>query len=181
MLHAVDAGAEFGEEVEDKGWLEVALAAGIENDELLPDRERGGLHVSSLPLGLGSVRMHEHGNCCRLGHELAQQFQSLRPQHVGDKDHARDVAARPVEAGNEAVADRIAPAREDDRHCRGRGLGRGHRNGVAGDHSHLPVKQIGHQRRQPLRFSRSLRHIVSSLSCCALAISSCNSVKKAQL
>ncbi len=27
--------------------------------------------------------------------------------------------SRPVEAGNEAIADRIAPGREDDRHCRG--------------------------------------------------------------
>ena len=62
-----------------KGGLDVAVAADIENDELLPDRLRRGLHVSSLRLGIGSVRVHQHGNCRRLGHELAQQLQSLRP------------------------------------------------------------------------------------------------------
>ena len=86
-----------------KGCLDVAVAADIENDELLPDRLRRGLHVSSLRLGFRSVRVHQHGNCCRLGHELAQQLQSLRPQHAGEKAHARDVAARPVEAGDEAA------------------------------------------------------------------------------
>ena len=107
-----------------KGGLDVAVAADIENDELLPDRLRRGLHVVSLRLGRRGVRVHEHANCCRLGHELAQQLQSLRPQHAAEKAHARDVAARPVEAGDEAVPDRVAAAREDDRHRRGCGLGR---------------------------------------------------------
>ena len=68
-----------------KGCLDVAVAADIENDELLPDRLRRGLHVSSLRLGFRTVRVHQHGNCRRLGHELAQQLQSLRPQHAGEK------------------------------------------------------------------------------------------------
>src|SRR2546428_13579647 len=33
--------------------------------------------------------VHEHGNCCGLGHELAQQLQSLSSQRTGEKDHAR--------------------------------------------------------------------------------------------
>ena len=111
-----------------KGCLDVAVVADIENDELLPDRLRRGLHVSSLRLGFRSVRVHEHGNCRRPGHDLAQQLQSLRPQHAGKKDHAGDVAARPVEAGDEAVPDRVAPGHEDDRYRRGCGLGRGRRN-----------------------------------------------------
>jgi hypothetical protein len=45
-----------------KGHLDVAVAAGIENDELLPNCLRGGLHVSSLRLGIRTVRVHEHGN-----------------------------------------------------------------------------------------------------------------------
>ena len=99
---------------------------------------------------VGSVRVHEHGNCCRLGHELAQQLQPLRAQHAGEKAHARDVAARPVEAGDQALLDRVAPAREDDRHRRGCGLGRERRNGVPDDHGHRPANQIGHQSRQPI-------------------------------
>ncbi len=44
-------------------------------------------------------------------HELAQQLQSLRRQQSGEKAHARDVAARPIEAGDEAVPDRVAPVK----------------------------------------------------------------------
>jgi len=45
----------------------------------LRPRSRRGLHVSALRLSVRSVRIHEHANCCRLGHELVQQLQSLRP------------------------------------------------------------------------------------------------------
>ena len=62
-----------------EGCLDVAIAADIENDELLPERLRRGLHVSSLRHGFSGVRVHEHGNCCRFGHDLAQQLQSLCP------------------------------------------------------------------------------------------------------
>ena len=37
------------------------------------------------PRFVRTVRVHQHGNCCRLGHELAQQLQSLRPQHGVEK------------------------------------------------------------------------------------------------
>ena len=114
-----------------KGGLDVAVAAGIENDELLPDRLRRGLHVSSLRLGSRSVRVDEHGNRCRLGHQLAQQLQPLRPQLAAEKADARDVAARPVEAGDKAVLDRVAAGREDDRDRRGCGLGCKRRSGVS--------------------------------------------------
>src|ERR1043166_3280610 len=116
--------------------LDVTVAADIENDELLPDRLSCGLQVSSLRLGIGGVRVHEHGNCRRLGHELAQQLQSLRPQYA-EKDQARDVAPRPVEACNEAVPDRVAPGRKDDRHRRGCGPGRERRRGVPDDYGQI--------------------------------------------
>ena len=47
------------------------------------------------------------------------------------KDYAGDVAARPIEAGDEAVLDRVAAGREDDRYRRGRSFGREHGNGVS--------------------------------------------------
>ena len=62
-----------------KGCLDVAVAADIENVELLPDRLSGRLHLASLPLGVRKVRVHEHGDCRRLGHQLTQQLQPLRP------------------------------------------------------------------------------------------------------
>src|SRR5262249_8682189 len=63
-----------------------------------------------------TVRVREHGNCFCLRDELAQQLQSLRPQLTGQESHAGDVATRPIEAGDEAIPDRVAPAHEHDRH-----------------------------------------------------------------
>ena len=80
-------------------------------------------HVSSLGLGIRSARIPEHGNRRRLGHKLAQQTQPLRANRLPKNTDTRDVATRPVEAGDETVADRVAPGREDDRDRRGRGLG----------------------------------------------------------
>ena len=133
-----------------KGGLNVAVAADIENDELLPDRARRGLNLFPLCLGIRTVRIDEHGNCRRLGHELAQQLQSLRTQLGSEKAHARDVAARAVQAGNEATRDWVEPGRKDDRQRRGYGLGCEGRIVVPDDHGRLPADQIGDQSRQPM-------------------------------
>lgn len=44
------------------------------------------------------ITIELHANCFCLGRELARQLRSLRPQHAANNDHARDVAALPVEA-----------------------------------------------------------------------------------
>src|SRR5262249_45585340 len=59
-----------------------------------------------------------------------------------------DVATWPVEVGDEASPDRVAPGRKDDRHRRGCGLGRERRRGIADDQSYLPAKKVRHQRRR---------------------------------
>jgi hypothetical protein len=46
---------------------------------LLPDRLRRDLHVSAFRVGVRGVRVDEHGDPRRVGHQLAQQVQSLRP------------------------------------------------------------------------------------------------------
>src|SRR5262249_48100913 len=43
-----------------KGGLDLALTAGFDDDELLPDRMRRSLHIFSLPVGFGSVRVYEN-------------------------------------------------------------------------------------------------------------------------
>ena len=86
-----------------------------------------------------------------LGTSWRSSSSRFAPNTPLKKTHARDVAARPVEAGDEAVPDRVAPGREDDRHRRGCGLGRERRNGVPDDHGHRPANQIGHQSRQPIK------------------------------
>src|SRR5215831_1126156 len=55
-----------------------------------------------------------------------------------------DVAARPVEAGDEIFPDRVAPGCEDDWYRRGCGFGRNCRQRVVrSDHCHLTAYQIG--------------------------------------
>jgi hypothetical protein len=55
-----------------------------------------------------------------------------------------DVAARPVEAGDEIIPDWVSRAREYDRYGRGCRLGRNCRQSVArSDHRHLTAYQIG--------------------------------------
>src|SRR6516165_10267426 len=75
-----------------KGTLEVTLTLDLENDELLPDGLRRGLHFSALSLGVRTARIDEHANCRRFWDELAQHVQSLRPQLDGEKAHAGDIA-----------------------------------------------------------------------------------------
>jgi hypothetical protein len=119
-----------------KGWLDLAVAADIESDELPPDRLRRSLHVAPFRFGFANARAHEHRDCRRLGHELVQQLQSLRPYRAAEKTHAGDVAARTIEARDEAVRDWVAPRREDNRHGRRCGLGGERRHVVRDDHGH---------------------------------------------
>jgi hypothetical protein len=132
------------------GGLDITAAAHIESEQLLSDPAQGGLDVSQLRRSTGIARIRQHGNRRRLGHELAQQLQPLRSQHGVEEDHAGDVATRPVEAGDDAVPDRVAPARDDEWCARGCGFGREPRRGIADDHRRLPADQIRYQSRQPI-------------------------------
>jgi hypothetical protein len=71
----------------------------------------------------------------------------------GEPAHPRDVAARPVEAGDKAAFDRVVVAREDDRDCTGRRHGDERRIVAAGcgDHSYLTSNKISRERRQPIQ------------------------------
>jgi hypothetical protein len=62
-----------------KGPLDFPVATGFDNQEFLSARLRRRLHISQLFLGVSTqVRVHEHRNCARLGHKLAQQLKPLR-------------------------------------------------------------------------------------------------------
>ena len=73
-------------------------------------------------------------------------------RHLGiEKIDTRQVAARPGEAGDKTKPDRVIADTEDDRNCRGCSFGRQCGQVAArGDHSHLSMNQIGHQRRQAI-------------------------------
>ena len=129
----------FGEGRE--GGIDLAFGAGLQDRELHPRCARRRLHLSDNALGNRNVRVHEQGDDRSLGNHLEQQLQPLRHQvgcHLAD---AREVAARPGQARDQAAPDRIADAHEDDRdrlgcpfrrqrrrgparcrHCGGRGL-----------------------------------------------------------
>jgi hypothetical protein len=120
----------------------------LRNDHLLPKRLRRFLYIGSLGDGLRHVRADKHSHRRRPGDELAQQFQPLGPEVTGDESHAGEVSARPVEAGDEAVADRIAAGCEHDRHGGRRGFGSKRSSCVGHDHRHPAADQIGQKRRQ---------------------------------
>ena len=82
-----------------------------------------------------------------------QQRQPLRSELGTEPTHPRDVAARPIEAGDKAVFTRVIVAREHNRDCTGRRLGRERRIVAAGcsDHGHLTLNEFGRQRRQSIR------------------------------
>src|SRR5262245_17666273 len=73
-----------------------------------------------------------------------QQPKLLCPKLSKNKRDTGDIAARPVETGDEAKLNRVAAACEDDRDCRSRRLGCNCRRGVMrSDHRHLTAYQIG--------------------------------------
>src|SRR4051794_8240212 len=119
-----------------KGGLDVAFAANIEIKDLLSQGVRCGVHVTSLRLGFTTVRIHEHGDCCRLGHEFPKQLQSLCPQHSGKKANACDVAARMVQVGDQTLLDWVTPSPKHDRHRGGRCFRGQRRNAVANYHGY---------------------------------------------
>jgi hypothetical protein len=73
----------------------------------------------------------------------------LRRKFVGNEADTGDVAAGPVDVGDEAIPDRVAPGHKDDRHSRRCSFGRERRRGIAHDQSYLPAKKVRHQKRQP--------------------------------
>ena len=123
----------------------------VDNDELLADGLRRGLHVISFSFGFRRLWIHQHAYHCRLGHQLPQQFQPFGSQLPREKRHTGDISAGPVEARDKALLDRITAPSEDDRNRRRRGLGHEGRRGGRNDHSRLVADQFGDQQRQPVR------------------------------
>ena len=83
-----------------------------------------------------------------------QQFQPLRCDFYDQLGHACHIAARPIQAGDEAELNRICARFEDDRNGLGRRLcsQRGRSSG-RGNHRYLTMNQIGHHRRQPIKLA----------------------------
>src|SRR5262245_35446559 len=84
---------------------------------------------------------HANAHGSRL--QLMQQPKLLCPKLSSDKRDTGDIAAGPVETGDEVELNRVAAACEDDRDRRSRRLGYDCRGGVMrSDHRHLTAYQI---------------------------------------
>ena len=141
-------------------FIEVTFGAGIQDMELQPEGTSRCLHLLRVGLGNSGIGwIDEQGYDARRGDQLVQQLQPLRRYLHVRIGHARDIAARPVKAGDEAEPDRVGGHFEDDRNGRGRRLCRKRRrSGGRGNHGHLTMNQISHHRRQPI--SSTLRPAV---------------------
>ena len=74
-----------------------------------------------------------------------QKLQTLGLQFGPEKSHAREVAAGPIEAGDEAARHRIAGADKHNRNLSSCGLGYRRRWGIGRDHRDFATYQIGSQ------------------------------------
>src|SRR5262245_34680369 len=87
--------------------------------------------------------------------ELSEEPQPLSLHRTEQQIYPGGVAAGPVEAGDEALLDRIAAADEDDGRCCGHRLGSQSRGRAAGrsDHRRVAMNQIGSKRRQTVEMA----------------------------
>jgi hypothetical protein len=80
------------------------------------------------------------------GANSPKQLQPLRHQFVDQEGHARNVCARPIEAGDEPQLDRINPGYKDNGDGRGRSLCRERgRRGIRYKDIDLTSDQLGGQ------------------------------------
>src|SRR5262245_42321175 len=135
-----------------EGGVDLARRAGIENEQLPAKGARGLQRVASRARGFRKFRIHQQRDHRSIGNELVQQPQRLACDLAVEPAHAGDVAARPVEARDVALLDRVACSREHDRNSLGRCHSRQYRSATScrGDHVDLVVDQISCKGRQPI-------------------------------
>src|SRR6266516_1519677 len=94
--------------------IKVALAAGFQNDDLLPEGVSGCLYVPLLIFRSRIVRVHEKADRRGFGDQFVQQPQPLRLQASKVDGRTCHVAPWTVEAGDQTEFDWVAVHREDD-------------------------------------------------------------------
>src|SRR5262249_33632822 len=127
-----------------KGNINVTACGGLEDFDLLPNGRGCSLNVRDKELSDGIVGIDQHANAHGSRLQLMQQPKLLCPKLRRNEGDTGDVAARPVETGDEAELNRVAAGYEDDRDRRSRRLGYNCRGDVMrSDHRHLTAYQIG--------------------------------------
>src|SRR3954452_24248604 len=87
----------------------------LEDRELHSLRSCRLLHVVNDTLGTRAVRVHQQGDPPSLRNQLRQQLKPLSRHLAGEHEDPSEVAARPGEAGDQPVSDRVAATPENDR------------------------------------------------------------------
>jgi hypothetical protein len=129
------------------------IRAGGDDFDLPPDGRSRRLYFCNK--GLGNRRIvgiDEHGKARGSRQQLVQEPEPLcRKLHANVADPG-EIAARPVEAGNEAQFYRVGASNEDNGNRRGRRLGCERRGGAGwrDDDCHSTADQIGGQFRQSI-------------------------------
>jgi hypothetical protein len=128
-----------------EGCVDLARRAGLQDMRLQPEGMRRVPQACRFELAIRGVgRIDQQSNCGRGRQQFVQQVEPLSRQLSVQQRYARDVATRPVEAGDEARQDRVDAGLEDDRNSRGRRLGSECLRRAGGDnHSRLETNQVG--------------------------------------
>ena len=63
-------------------------------------------------LALGLAGLTRSADSSGVGYHFAHQLEPLRRKLHVQRDHARDIAARPIEAGDKSSFDRVGPGHE---------------------------------------------------------------------
>jgi hypothetical protein len=84
-----------------EGGVDLPLCAGFNDNQSPPERIRGILHIFRFGGGARIGRVDDEADYGRRRYQRTQQFQPFRPERVGQKAHSGDIAAGPVEAGDE--------------------------------------------------------------------------------
>jgi hypothetical protein len=132
-----------------EAWI-FALVGGFCYQDLPAKVSTSLLRVFHLEFDCRGIEQRDDGG--RLGYQRVQLLQPLGDQTGSGEDDACDVAARPVEAGDEAGTDRIAAAHEDDRDLRGCSHARLHCKNIPDDDGRPATNEIDRQAGQSIEF-----------------------------
>ena len=133
-----------------KAPIEFAFILGFHGHDFPPDGATRLLHFAQFVDRCSKIGIDQYRNDTSPGDQLKQHLHALRAEPVAEERQARQVAVRPIEAGDEAISDRIVADHEHDWNGRGGAPGRLHRWAIADDHRHLAADQIGREARQPI-------------------------------
>ena len=132
-----------------EGRLELALGAGLLNDQLLPESTSCRLHLWKPRAELGVTWIAEDGDDFCLGYQLAQYFHPLGIELApSKKGHTGDIAAGAAETGDQTRAHRVLAGNKYKRGTCACISGSFDRRLVTDNNRDTSPQKIGRKRRQ---------------------------------